>query len=93
MTKEQTVQIGRLAMRDEGSLWVAYYALPDTMKGAIFLGSIAMRFVVNAPERKAAFMGIMRDAVSDIIEETTGRRPTWPDGPRTAPEHERSGHG
>ena len=38
-------QIGRLAMRVEGKLWVAYYALPNTMKGAIFLGSVQMRFV------------------------------------------------
>jgi hypothetical protein len=90
---DKSVQIGRLAMRDEGSLWVAYYALPDTMDDAIFLGSIAMRFVLHDAERKAAFMAIMRDAVSDIIEDTTGHRPTWPDGAKPAPEHERAGHG
>ncbi len=26
---------GRLAMRHEGSLWVAYYALPEKMDGAL----------------------------------------------------------
>ena len=36
--------IGRLAMRVEGELWSAYYAMPNTMEGAVFLGSIAMRF-------------------------------------------------
>jgi hypothetical protein len=88
---KQTVQIGRLAMRHEGKFWNAYYAMPSTMEDAIFLGSIAMRFV-EQPDRKDAFLAMMREAVSDIIEETTGTRPSWPDGPQRAPESERSGH-
>lgn len=83
-------QIGRLALRHEGDNWVAYYALPDTMKDPLFLGSIRMGAVFDRPARKQAFMDLMRDVVSDIIEETTGIRPTW-GGPQTAPEHERSG--
>ncbi len=83
-------QIGRLAMRVEGTLWCAYYAMPNTMDGAVFLGSIAMAFV-EQPDRKEAFMALMREAVSDLIEERTGTRPTWPRGPEPAPEHERSG--
>lgn len=85
-------KVGRLALRHEGALWNAYYALPDTMDDAIFLGSISMRFIDGKPERKNAFMDLMRDAVSDLIEELTGRRPTWPEGPHAAPEHERAGH-
>lgn len=86
-------QIGRLAMRHEGTMWNAYYALTDTMEGAIFLGSIAMRFVGDK-DRKHAFMAFMREAVSDLIEEKTGERPKWPDpAGRPAPHHERSGHG
>lgn len=88
-----TQKVGRLAMRHEGASWNAYYAMPGTMEGAIPLGSIAMRFVVNNPERKQAFMDMMRDAVSDLIEETTGHRPSWPEGAHAAPEHERAGHG
>jgi hypothetical protein len=92
MSDEQQ-KIGRLAMRHEGNFWNAYYALPGTMEGAILLGSIAMKFVQDA-ERKAAFMHLMREAVSDILEEQTGVRPTWPEPEgQTAPEHERSGHG
>jgi hypothetical protein len=91
--KDHAVKVGRLAMRHEGTSWNAYYAMTDSMADAIPLGSIAMRFIVNNPERKTAFMDFMRDAVSDLIEETTGRRPTWPDGPQSAPEHERAGHG
>ena len=87
-----TKKIGRLAMRHEGAMWNAYYALTETMDGAIFLGSIAMRFVADV-ERKNAFLSMMRDAVSDLIEEQTGQRPTWPDGLQRAPEHERAGHG
>ncbi len=29
------MKIGRLAMRHEGNFWNAYYAMPDTMDGAI----------------------------------------------------------
>lgn len=85
-----SVQIGRLAMRVEGDKWTAYYAMPDTMEDAVYLGQIAMRFVAD-PERKAAFMSLMRDVVADLIEEACGQRPTWPDGPRPAPEHEKAG--
>jgi hypothetical protein len=85
-----TQQIGRLALRVEGNFWVAYYAIPGTMTDAILLGSIQMR-IVQDQCRKSAFMEIMQEAVSDIIEESTGARPDWPDGPQPAPEHERSG--
>lgn len=88
-----TAKVGRLAMRQEGANWNAYYAMPDSMDGAIFLGSIGMRFIVDNPDRKNAFMDFMRDAVSDLIEEVTGVRPTWPEGPHAAPERERAGHG
>ncbi len=84
-------QIGRLALRHEGKLWVAYYALENTMDGALFLGSIAMAAVVDHPERKQTFMDLMREFVADIIEGKTGTRPTW-GGPRGAPESERAGH-
>jgi hypothetical protein len=84
-------QVGRLAMRREGEMWIAYYAMPDTMAGAILLGSIAIVAVETNPDRKEAFMALMRDFVSDLIEERGGTRPTWPDGPQPAPQAERSG--
>jgi hypothetical protein len=76
-------QIGRLAMRVEDNEWRAYYALTDTMKDALFLGSIKMRFV-QTEERKTAFMNLMKEAVSDVIEEKLGTRPDW-GGPKDAP--------
>jgi hypothetical protein len=51
-----------------------------------------MRFVVDNRERKDAFMEMMKDAVGDLIQETTGVRPSWPKGPQSAPESERGGH-
>ena len=68
-------QVGRLAFRVEGDLWVAYYALPDTMHDALPLAFIAMT-CVKRPERKEAFMDLMRNIVADIIEVRTGERPT-----------------
>ncbi len=82
-------QVGRLALRAEGENWNAYYALPGTMQGALFLGSIKLRFVQDQA-RKQAFMNLMREVVSDVIEETTGHRPVWPHPPQVAPENERS---
>lgn len=88
---EKKQQIGRLAMRVEGDLWVAYYALPNTMEGALFLGSIQMAFVQDF-RAKEIFMALMRDAVSAIIRDKTGVAPDWPEPEgRAAPEHERSG--
>jgi len=82
--------MGRLAMREEGENWIAYYAMPDTMVDAIFLGSIRIGAIKDNPSRKQVFMEMMQDLVSDIIEEKTGVRPTW-GSPETAPEHERAG--
>jgi hypothetical protein len=83
-------KMGRLALRVEGDLWCAYFALPDTMDGALFLGSIRKVFVEDA-ERKLVFMELMKEAVGDLLEEKTGERPLWPEGEQPAPEHERGG--
>ena len=89
MTKTEQ-PIGRLAMRREGENWNAYYATLDSMEGAILLGSIRVSAIAINPERKMAFMEMMRDVVSDIIEAEAGERPSW-GGTISAPEHERSG--
>lgn len=85
-------KIGRLALRHEGTWWNAYYAMPDTMQGAILVAKIRFTAVAGKPERKTAFIALAREAIADIIEEKTGFRPSWPDGPQAAPEHERAGH-
>lgn len=84
--------IGRLAMRLEGDRWVAYYALPDSMEEPVFLGSISIGAVAQNPQRKTAFMLMMREIVSEILTATTGQAPQWAE-PQQAPEHERAGRG
>lgn len=82
-------QVGRIALRVEGDNWNAYFAPPDTMDGSLYLGSIRLTLVA-LPERKEAFMALMRDVVGDLMEDTLGQRPVWPDPPKRAPEHERT---
>jgi hypothetical protein len=82
-------QIGRLAFRVEGNKWTCYYAMPNTMEGAIWMGSIAMA-IVQDEGRKGAFITLMREALGDFIEEKMGNRvDSWKTEP--APESERSG--
>jgi len=88
MTIDKTLPM-RLAMRQEGDKWNAYVAKPDTMEGAIWIGSIALRFIEDDPKREKAFLALMRDAVGDIIRDITGHKPTWSET-RAAPEHERT---
>jgi len=89
---EKLHQVGRLAYRVEGQQWNVYWALPNTMKDAIFIASIPLASVQKA-ERKHQFMGVVRDCVSDLFEQHWGVRPQWPEPEgRVAPEHERGGN-
>jgi len=89
MTKlDDVVKVGRLAYREEGENWNAYYAPLDTMVGAIYLGSIKMRFV-EKKKRRRLFMDLMWECFADVVQEHFGHRPSR--GPETAaPEHERT---
>jgi hypothetical protein len=88
MGAQMTKQVGRLAFRVEGNTWVAYYALPDTMDGALVLGSIKMALVEDKI-RKRIFMDLMKNAVGDFLEGKFGPIESWNEQP--APESERSG--
>jgi len=83
------VKVGRLAFRVEGVNWNAYYASPDSMENAIYLGSIRMSFVERNPRRKHEFMSLMRSCFADAVKELTGEYPSW-ESPISAPEHERT---
>lgn len=83
-------QIGRLAMREEGEVWKAYYAEAETMKDAVFLGSIRMGAIRGNEARKEAFMLLMRGLVADLLEGVTGTRPSWTE-PQPAPDTDRWG--
>ncbi len=86
---KRLAQLGRVAFRVEGENWNAYYALPGTMEGAVYLASIKLT-LVETSARKSAFMALMRDVVGDMIEQTLGTRPIWPTPPQPAPESERT---
>ena len=84
-------QIGRLAMRQEGDWWVAYFAQMDTMVGAIELGRVHM-FIASNPALKTPAMELFKCVVGSMIGEVTGGAAvSWPTPPEPAPEHERSG--
>ena len=91
MSELKMHQPGRIAMRQEGDWWQAYWAPMDTMEGAISIGNILISLVGNE-SAKQAFINALTHCVKFGIEESTGEFVVdWE--LRTAPEHERSGHG
>lgn len=91
MSGPELQQVGRLAMRGEGDWWVAYYAEVGTMDGAHELARVSMG-LVREQKRRDQFIGLMRELYADLVEGALGIRPTFPEPPQPAPEHERSGH-
>jgi hypothetical protein len=86
-------QIGRLALRDEGEFWVAYFARSqDSMDGAIKLGSIRMSIVRGDRQMKQRFMELMQISYEQAVIDVTGQIPTW-GKPTAAPENERGQDG
>lgn len=86
-TDRQLTQMGRIAFRAEGDWWVSYYALPDTMEGALELARIQMAIVSNHPQRKNTFMKLIQGYVKEIV-------PAFEIADQQcAPEHERSSRG
>jgi hypothetical protein len=70
-------RVGRLALRVEGENWNAYYAMPDTMEGAIPLGSIRLAAVRDNSKRKQMFMDLMQGIIAEFLEEHFGRVASW----------------
>lgn len=84
-------QVGRVAFRVEGANWNAYWALPDSMKGAVFIASTRFAPVEGNVELKAGFMAYVRSVVDAIFLAEWGKKPDWPEpAGRPAPEHERT---
>ena len=59
----------RLVFRSEDSEWKAYIAMPKTMEGAVFIGSIRIAAVVAKPKLQTAFTELMQNVVSEFIKE------------------------
>jgi hypothetical protein len=47
--------------------------------------------VVDNPERKEAFMDLMKGIVGEFLNDFYGAPVAWPNPPQPAPERERSG--
>ena len=83
-------QVGRIAFRKrppvdgEPWMWCAYWAEPDTMDGAVFLGSIALALVDGNPEVRRLFMETVKVASRAMLEAKTGGNATW-GGEKPAP--------
>jgi hypothetical protein len=71
----------RLALRAEGDKWNAYITKPDTMDGAIRVGSIALRFVEGNQKRKDAFIALMTEPLAEMMKEMYGEKPSWEQRP------------
>jgi hypothetical protein len=83
-------EIGRLAFRQEGAWWNAYWApRQDTMDGAVLMGTVRIHLAKG--NAKAGFMLAMQEAFDVACKDVTGETPVWGDE-RAAPESERSGH-
>lgn len=79
---------GRVAIRHEGHMINAYWARPDTMEGAFWLGSIPAYFTEHKDifER---FKKLMIDGAGFVIEDITGGKiEKWME--QAAPAHEKT---
>lgn len=80
--------VGRLALRHEGPMWNAYYTKPDSMEGGLLLGSIAMKFVAENPQRRSDFIAMMKTCLDDFFQDAFNERADWQEA-IVAPDHER----
>jgi hypothetical protein len=74
--RPQGLEAGRLAMRVQGDWWVAYYALSDTMEGAIELARVRMSLMEN-PDSRDQFLNAMRDVLGRGLAQVVGGNPEW----------------
>jgi hypothetical protein len=84
------IEIGRLALRQEGEWWNAYWAPNQhNMTGSVLMGTIRLNLVKGAT--KEHFIALMCEAFSKVTEDIVGQTPEWTT-PHPAPENERSGN-
>lgn len=64
----------RIAYRAEGDFFNAYFAHPNTLDGAIPLGSVRMSIIKNHAPARERFRSLIDDAVHSMFREATGAR-------------------
>lgn len=75
----------RIAIRDEGKQVSAYYAEPDTMEGAVWIGSLSKALMNTVVLEE--WIKVLTGAIDTL---SGGQLESWEAQP--APEHERGGH-
>jgi hypothetical protein len=84
------MEIGRLAFRQEGAFWNAFWAPNQhNMDKALLIGSIRLSVVEG--RIREDFMDLMKASFDNIVKDKMGRKPTW-GAPKAAPENERGGN-
>jgi hypothetical protein len=86
---DKLTQVGRLAFREEGEYWNAYFAAEHTMDGALLLGSIRLGVARHSPEIRAAFMKLVQSVFDEAAYALIGKAAIW-SVPVAAPELERT---
>jgi len=84
------MDIGRLALREEGDFWNAYWC-PNTnnMDKSVLLGSIRLNVIKGS--LREDFIELMKSSFEILAKDVIGQTPTW-SKPKPAPEDERSGN-
>lgn len=79
---------GRLAVREIRDEVRFFYALPDTMKDALLLGTVKTALLQRDETLFDKLVVIYTNAVALFLEDAVGVRPDFTE-PMAAPEHER----
>lgn len=77
----------RIAFRSEGDVVNAYFALGETMEGALLIASIKRGALNNTPGAFEDFQALMRKIVNTVTDGAFDAFATIP-----APENERTGN-
>lgn len=85
----KNLDIGRIALRDEGKWWVAYMAPLHTMDGATEIARIRLNLVTADRMLRERFIAFVQEAFNVVCREALGVTPEYPKPPMPAPEHER----
>lgn len=89
MSDPKTIEPFRLAMRVEGTWWVAYLAERETMVGAIEVARIRLNAAKGSQRVTDGFKALMRDVLESALRDLGATVASWKE--EAAPESERAG--
>lgn len=74
---QELKRIGRLAFRHEGKFYNCYYALPNSMEKALFIGCVPFAAIRDDRLMQERFIELMRDVLNKVMSEKLGRPIEW----------------